>query len=161
MTLYLDLCCAFDWLTQISLAARPIRSTTWNSGVTSHQFGISAPIPQTSIHTQTFGCFLRPSCIKAKNTQVIQMAFLPKSFGQQSAIPCRAILHLMTQWMQVQNSLHVHWKERSLILLPLHPASLMHNYPQKWKIIHGMSPAGHRDRSIDLNLCICRNISFM
>ena len=93
---------------------------------------------------------------------VIQMAFLPKSFGQQSAITCRTILYLMTQWMQVQNSLQVHWKERSVILLPLHPASLTHKNHQKWKIIHGMSPAGHRDRSIiDLNLCICRNISFV
>ena len=38
MTLHLDLCCAFDWLTQLFLAARPIRSTTWNWHVISMEF---------------------------------------------------------------------------------------------------------------------------
>ena len=44
-----------------------------------------------------------------------------------------------------------------VILLPLHPASLMHKNPQRHKINHGMRPVG-KDQSIDLNMCICRNI---
>ena len=46
----------------------------------------------------------------------------------------------------------------SVILLPLHPASLRHKNPQICKIIHGMRAVGCKDRSIDLNMCICRNI---
>ena len=47
------------------------------------------------------------------------------------------------------------------ILLPLRPASLTHKNPQRRKIIHGMRPVGHKDRSTDLNMCICRNIPFV
>ena len=39
---------ASDWLKQISLAARPIRSTTQIWAVTRHQFEISPFVPQTS-----------------------------------------------------------------------------------------------------------------
>ena len=39
---------ASDWLKQISLAARPIRSTTQIWVVKRHQYGISALVPQTS-----------------------------------------------------------------------------------------------------------------
>ena len=49
----------------------------------------------------------------------------------------------------------------SVILLPLRPASLTHKNPhrgQRRKIIHGMSPVGCKDRSINLNIGICRNI---
>ena len=37
----------------------------------------------------------------------------------------------------------------AVILFPLHPASPTHKYPQRHKIIHGMHPAGRKDRSID------------
>ena len=42
-----------------------------------------------------------------------------------------------------------------VILVALRPASLTHKNPQRHKIIHGMRPAGRKDRSIDLNICIC------
>ena len=45
-----------------------------------------------------------------------------------------------------------------VILLPLHPASLTHKNQQMHEIIHGMRPVGRKDQSIDLNMCICRNI---
>ena len=40
--------------------------------------------------------------------------------------------------------------ERTVILLPLRPASLTHKNPQRRKIIHrmGMRPAGRKDRLI-------------
>ena len=45
-----------------------------------------------------------------------------------------------------------------VILVSLRPASLTHKNPQRRKIFHGTRPAGRKDRSIDLNMCICRNI---
>ena len=37
------------------------------------------------------------------------------------------------------------------ILVPLHPASLMHKNPQRCKIIiHGMHPIGYKEQSIHL-----------
>ena len=45
--------------------------------------------------------------------------------------------------------------------VPLRPASLTHKNSQGSEIIHGMHPVGCKDRSIDLNMCICRNIPFM
>ena len=36
----------------------------------------------------------------------------------------------------------------------------MDRNPQRRKIIHGMRPVGSKDRSIDLNMYICRNIPF-
>ena len=54
------------------------------------------------------------------------------------------------------------WPKRIILLLsdllPLHPATLRHKNPQICKIIHGMRAVGCKDRSIDLNMCICRNI---
>ena len=47
-----------------------------------------------------------------------------------------------------------------MILLPLRPESLVHKNPQRCKIIHVMRPVGRKARSIDLNMCICRNIPF-
>ena len=44
---------ASDWLNQISLAARPIRSTTQIWVVTRHQFGISALVSQMSFGRET------------------------------------------------------------------------------------------------------------
>ena len=44
-----------------------------------------------------------------------------------------------------------------MILLPLHPASMMHKNPQRHKIIHGICPIGCKDRLIDLNMCFCTN----
>ena len=44
----------------------------------------------------------------------------------------------------------------TVILLPLRLASLMYKNPQRHKVIHGMHPVGCKDRSIDLNICICR-----
>ena len=41
---------------------------------------------------------------------------------------------------------------KTVILLPLGPASLTHKNPQRRKIIHGMRPAGHKERSIDLKM---------
>ena len=40
----------------------------------------------------------------------------------------------------------------AVILFPLDPASPTHKYPQRHKIIHGMHPAGRKDRSIDLKI---------
>ena len=45
---YPDLGSAYDWLNQISHAARPIRSPTQIWVVTRHQYGISALVSQTS-----------------------------------------------------------------------------------------------------------------
>ena len=39
--------------------------------------------------------------------------------------------------------------DRTVILLPLRPASLTHKNPQRRKIIHGTRPVGRKDRSID------------
>ena len=44
-----------DWLKQISLAVRPIRSTTQIWVVTRHQYGISALVSQTSFRGETSG----------------------------------------------------------------------------------------------------------
>ena len=52
---YPDLNSAFDWLKQVSQAARPIRSTTQIWVVTRHQYGISALVSQTSIRGETAG----------------------------------------------------------------------------------------------------------
>ena len=46
----------------------------------------------------------------------------------------------------------------AVILFPLHPASLMHRNPQRYKLIYGMHC---KDQSIDLNMYICRNIPFL
>ena len=48
----------------------------------------------------------------------------------------------------------------TVILLPLHPVTLTHKNPQRQKIIHGTCPTGCKHRSIDLNMCFCRNILF-
>ena len=45
---YPDLGCALDWLNQISLAARPVRSTLQILVVTRHQYGFSVVVAQTS-----------------------------------------------------------------------------------------------------------------
>ena len=45
-----------------------------------------------------------------------------------------------------------------VILVPLCPASPTHKNPQRHKMIDGMRPVGRKDQSIDLNMCICRNI---
>ena len=50
---YPDLGTASDWLKRISLA-RITRSTTQMWVVTGHQYGISAPVPQTSLREETF-----------------------------------------------------------------------------------------------------------
>ena len=52
---YPDLGSASDWLNQISLATRPIRSTTQIWVVTRHQYGISVLISQTSFGGETSG----------------------------------------------------------------------------------------------------------
>ena len=52
---YLDISSAFDWLKQISHAARPIRNTTQIWVVTRHQHGISAFISRTSFRGETSG----------------------------------------------------------------------------------------------------------
>ena len=48
-------CSASNWLKQISLAARQIRSTTQIKEMTRHQKGISALVPQTSLGEGTSG----------------------------------------------------------------------------------------------------------
>ena len=50
---YLDRDSAPDWLKQISLATRSIRSTTLAWVVTRHQYGISAVLAQTSFRGKT------------------------------------------------------------------------------------------------------------
>ena len=40
----------------------------------------------------------------------------------------------------------------TVILLLLHPASLMHKNPQRCKIIDCMHPIGHKDRSIGMKM---------
>ena len=52
---YPDLGSSSDWLNQISHAARPIRSTTHIWVVTSHQYGMSALVSQTSFGGETSG----------------------------------------------------------------------------------------------------------
>ena len=50
---YSDLGSASDWLKQITVAARPIRSATQTRVVSRHQYGISALVPQTSFRGET------------------------------------------------------------------------------------------------------------
>ena len=50
---YPDLSCAFDWLKQISLAARLIRSASQIWVVTRHQYGIFVLVSQTSFRGET------------------------------------------------------------------------------------------------------------
>ena len=38
------------------------------------------------------------------------------------------------------------------IFSPLSPASLKHKNPQRYKIIHGMHPIGHKDWSSDMKM---------
>ena len=52
---YQDLGSASDWLKQVSLAGRPIRSTTQIWLVTHHQYRISALVPQTLLRGKTSG----------------------------------------------------------------------------------------------------------
>ena len=52
---YPDLGNASDWLKQISLTTRPIRSTAHIWVVTRHQYGISAVVAQTSFRGKTSG----------------------------------------------------------------------------------------------------------
>ena len=44
-----------------------------------------------------------------------------------------------------------------MILVPLRPASLTHKNPQRQNNLWYMCPAGCKDRSINLNMCICKN----
>ena len=50
---YPELRCTSDRLKQVSLAARPIQSTTQIRVVTRHQYGISSLVPQTSFRGET------------------------------------------------------------------------------------------------------------
>ena len=52
---YPDLGSASDWMKQISHAVRPIRGTTQIWVDTSHQYGISALVSQTSFRGETCG----------------------------------------------------------------------------------------------------------
>ena len=52
---YPDLGSASDWLNQISLAARPIRSTSQIRVATRHHYGISVLVSQTSFSGETSG----------------------------------------------------------------------------------------------------------
>ena len=52
---YPDLSCAFDWLKQISLAARLIRSASQIWVVTRHLYGISALVSQVSFRGEAGG----------------------------------------------------------------------------------------------------------
>ena len=61
---YLDLGIASDWLKQISLAARPIRSTTQIWVVKRHQYGISALVLQTSFRGENSGSVANCSSVK-------------------------------------------------------------------------------------------------
>ena len=47
---------------------------------------------------------------------------------------------------------------KTMTLLPPCPALLTHKNLQRCKMIHGMFPLGRKDQSINLNMCICRNI---
>ena len=53
------------------------------------------------------------------------------------------------------------WFLKDVILLPQHPASLMHNNPQRRKIIHEMRPVGLKEQSIDLKMIFWYNILFV
>ena len=72
---YSDLSSASDWLNQISHTARPIRSTTLIWVVTRHQYGISAPVSQTSFGGVTSGsatkCWLFSQAKKYKDASEI------------------------------------------------------------------------------------------
>ena len=52
---YPDLSCAFDWLKQITLAARLIRSASQIWVLTRHQYGISELVSLTSFRGETNG----------------------------------------------------------------------------------------------------------
>ena len=52
---YSDLRRTSDWLKQISLSARPIRSTTQIRVELHHQYEISAVVLKTSLHEETSG----------------------------------------------------------------------------------------------------------
>ena len=63
---YLDLGNVSDYLKQTFHAAQPIRSTIQSWAMTSHQYGISAPVSQAggyfagkAVASQNVGCFLR------------------------------------------------------------------------------------------------------
>lgn len=45
-------------------------------------------------------------------------------------------------------------KSNVVILLPLHPVSLMHKNSLRCKIIHGIRSVGRKDRSTDLKMCL-------
>ena len=99
---YPDMASASDWLKEISLATRPIRSTTQIWVVTCHQFGITAVIAQMSFcressgASRNIGFFLRPieesrtkelpGCsipylLVAYNTLARQLTFLSAHFS--------------------------------------------------------------------------------
>ena len=53
------------------------------------------------------------------------------------------------------------WFLKDVILLPLRPASLIHNNPQRRKIIREMRPVGLKERSIDLKMIFWYNILYV
>ena len=84
---YPDLCCASDWLNQISYISRPIGSTTKIWVVTLHQYGISAFISQMSFGGETSGsvtkCRLFSQAIISFFIFIIIVAFILESFRMQ------------------------------------------------------------------------------
>ena len=87
---YPDLCCAFDWLKQISLAPRPIRSTAQVSVVTHYQYGIFALVSQTSFGGKTSGdvtkCLPSVASVSVRfrsktENSVLRSFFAPKPNG--------------------------------------------------------------------------------
>ena len=56
---YTELGSAFDWLKQVSVAARPIRSTNLIQAVIRYQNGISVLVSQTSFRGETGVGFVR------------------------------------------------------------------------------------------------------
>ena len=76
--------------------------------------------------------------------------FLPFHIYQEVKSPP---FHMLEAW-----EIYLFGAETSpVILLPLHPASLMHKNSQRCKIIHGMRPMGKIDQS--LWICVFVEIS--
>ena len=71
---YLDPDCASYWLKHISLSTGPIRSTTQTWAVIRYQYGISAPVPQTSFR-QKASCGVAKFRLFSKATDTSNIKF--------------------------------------------------------------------------------------
>ena len=78
-----------------------------------------------------------------------------KNTNLNSKVPIKKKLKMHLSWPQY--TIHNQW---FCYICVLRPASLTFKKLQRRKIIHSMRSVGRKDRSIDLNMCVCRNIPF-